>query len=104
METAKLQNRFRVQLKGCYDNRHRKAVDQTGDRKKGKTTDYVDRQYIGNLGKVENGIVSVNADGVLEQLTFPLSFKSFKPKARLKPIQSTQDHFEQIGHLYRLRP
>ena len=23
-------------------------IDETGDRKKGKTTDYVDRQYIGN--------------------------------------------------------
>jgi len=29
---------------------------------KGKTTDYVARQYIGN-GKTENGIVSVNAYG-----------------------------------------
>ena len=34
-------------------------VDDTGDRKKGNTTDYVKRQYIGNLGKVDNGIVSV---------------------------------------------
>jgi SRSO17 transposase len=30
-------------------------IDETGDRKKGSTTDYVKRQYIGNLGKVENG-------------------------------------------------
>jgi len=30
---------------------------ETGKR---KTTDYVARQYIGNLGKTENGIVSVN--------------------------------------------
>ncbi|TRT55819.1 MAG: hypothetical protein EWV85_08850 [Microcystis aeruginosa Ma_QC_C_20070703_M131] len=35
-------------------------IDETGDKKKGKTTDYVKRQYIGNIGKVENGIVSVN--------------------------------------------
>ncbi|MBD1917860.1 transposase, partial [Phormidium sp. FACHB-77] len=43
---------------------HRKLVlviDETGDRKKGHATDYVKRQYIGNLGKVENGIVSVDA-------------------------------------------
>lgn len=33
------------------------VIDETGDRKKGKTTDYVDRQYIGNIGKIENGIV-----------------------------------------------
>ena len=28
------------------------VIDETGDRKKGRTTDYVKRQYIGNLGKV----------------------------------------------------
>lgn len=60
------------------------CIDETGDRKKGKTTDYVARQYIGNLGKTENGIVSVNAYGVLKNITFPLSFKLFKPKSRLK--------------------
>jgi SRSO17 transposase len=36
-------------------------IDETGDRKKGDKTDYVKRQYIGNLGKVENGIVAVTA-------------------------------------------
>lgn len=30
-------------------------IDETGDRKKGDDTDYVKRQYIGNLGKIENG-------------------------------------------------
>ena len=60
------------------------VIDETGDRKKGRTTDYVDRQYIGNLGKIDNGIVSVNAYGIAGQLTFPLLFKVFKPKQRLK--------------------
>ena len=36
-------------------------IDETGDRKKGQHTDYVKRQYIGNLGKIENGIVAVTA-------------------------------------------
>lgn len=53
-------------------------------RKKGNTTDYGTRQYIGNIGKTENRIVSVNAYGIVEQLTFPLLFKIFKPKHRLK--------------------
>jgi SRSO17 transposase len=61
------------------------VIDDTGDRKKGKSTDYVERQYIGNIGKVDNGIVSVNAYGVLGDLSFPLMFKVFKPKRRLKP-------------------
>ena len=59
-------------------------VDETGDRKKGKTTDYVTRQYLGSVGKVDQGIVSVNAYGISEGITFPLSFKTFKPKQTLK--------------------
>ncbi len=45
-------------------------IDETGDRKQGKTTDYVKRQYIGNLGKVENGIVAVTAYGLIEEMTW----------------------------------
>ncbi len=59
-------------------------IDETGDKKKGKKTDYVKRQYIGNLGKIESGIVTVNAYGYCEGMTFPLKFKVFKPKERLK--------------------
>jgi SRSO17 transposase len=60
------------------------CIDETGDKKKGKATDYVTRQYIGNLGKTENGIVSVNAYGVVDGITYPLMFKIFKPKNRMK--------------------
>ncbi|GHO63910.1 DDE transposase [Ktedonobacter sp. SOSP1-52] len=60
------------------------CIDETGDKKKGKTTEYAASQYIGNLGKIENGIVSVNAYGVLDQITFPLLFRVFKPDKRLK--------------------
>ncbi len=41
------------------------------DKKKRKKTDYVKRQYIGNLGKIAQGIVSVNAYGYCEGMTFP---------------------------------
>ncbi len=59
-------------------------IDETGDRKKGKKTDYVARQYLGSVGKIDNGIVSVNAYGVYSNITFPLSLKIFKPKGTLK--------------------
>ena len=36
------------------------------------------------MGKVDNGIVSVNAYGVCANITFPLSVKIFKPKGTLK--------------------
>ena len=65
----------------------------TGNRKKGQTTDFVKRQYIGSLGKVENGIVAVTAYGLMGGITFPLSFEVYKPKARLLP-----------GEAYRTKP
>jgi SRSO17 transposase len=75
------------------------VIDDTGDRKKGKTTDYVERQYIGNIGKVDNGIVSVNAYGVLGNLSFPLLFKVFKPHRRLKPDDVYQTKLQLAQHM-----
>jgi len=69
------------------------CIDETGDKKKGHTTDYTARQYIGNLGKLENGMVSVNAYGVLDNITFPLLFKIYKPEKRL-----------QAGDVYKSKP
>ncbi len=60
------------------------CLDETGDRKKGHTTDYAAPQYIGNLHGTANGVVSVNAYGVLGTTTFPLTFRFFKPTSRLK--------------------
>ncbi len=71
------------------------CIDETGDRKKGHTTDYVAHQYIGNVHTLANGVVSVNAYGVLDTVTFPLAFRIYphlsasiriyKPQRRLKP-------------------
>jgi len=61
------------------------CIDETGDRKKGKTTDYAAHQYIGNVHTLANGVVSVNAYGVLDSVTFPLAFRLYKPRRRLKP-------------------
>jgi len=66
------------------DNYITVIIDETGDRKKGKRTDYVTRQYLGSIGKIEQGIVSVNAYGIYQNITFPLLFRVFKPKGRLK--------------------
>ena len=56
------------------------VIDETGDRKKGNKTDYVSRQYLGSVGKIDRGIVSVNAVGVYQNITFPLMTRIFKPK------------------------
>jgi SRSO17 transposase len=70
------------------------CLDETGDRKKGHTTDYAASQYIGNVHTLANGIVSVNADGLLDTTTLPLLFRLFKPQSRLKPGDDykTQPH------------
>lgn len=43
---------------------------------------------MGNLGKLANGMVSVNASGILDHIPFPLLFKLDKPKSRLQPADS----------------
>ena len=58
-------------------------IDETGDKKKGRRTDYVSRQYLGKLGKIDNGIVAVTAWGLVDGITFPLSFEFYKPQQRL---------------------
>ncbi len=60
------------------------CIDETGDAKRGSSTDYVAKQYIGNLGKTANGIVSVNTYGVVDGITYPLIFRIYKPRSRLR--------------------
>jgi SRSO17 transposase len=37
------------------------VIDETGDRKDGKATAHVGKQYLGGIGKIENGVVSVSS-------------------------------------------
>jgi SRSO17 transposase len=78
------QQRLRLILQVLAEGEITLIIDETGDRKKGETTDYVKRQYMGILGKIENGIVAVTAYGLLEGITFPLIFEVYKPKERLR--------------------
>lgn len=47
------EQRFQLILKSLRGRKIQLIIDETGDRKKGKKTDYVSRQYIGNLGKAD---------------------------------------------------
>ena len=82
--SALAQHRLELILQTVQGRKIMLLIDETGDPKKGKTTDYVKRQYIGNLGKRENGIVAVTAYGLIDGMTFPLMFRIYKPKERLK--------------------
>jgi SRSO17 transposase len=94
--------RLNLTQKVLKDSEINLVIDETGDRKKGKKTDYVARQYLGSvlkdtathIGKIDNGIVSVNAYGVYENITFPLMFKVFKPKRTLKESDTYRTKIE----------
>jgi SRSO17 transposase len=55
-------------------------IDETGDRKDGDRTAHVGRQYLGNRGKTENGVVSVGSLWADESLYYPLSVEPYTPE------------------------
>jgi hypothetical protein len=59
------------------------VVDETGDRKEGNQTEHVARQYLGSIGKVDNGIVAVSTLWADERLYYPLHVRPYTPAERL---------------------
>ena len=58
-------------------------IDETGDRKHGTKTAHVARQYLGSVGKVDNGIVAVTSLWADERIYFPLHVQPYEPAERL---------------------
>src|SRR5215467_10270947 len=50
------------------------VIDETGDRKDGHHTAHVGRQYLANLGKIDNGVVSVTSLWADEGVYYPVDF------------------------------
>ncbi|WP_200960965.1 IS701 family transposase [Noviherbaspirillum sp. Root189] len=59
------------------------VIDDTGDRKDGCATDHVARQYLGSVGKIDNGIVAVTTLWANEQRYYPLHVVPYTPQCRL---------------------
>lgn len=55
------------------------AIDETGDRKAGTKTAHVGRQYLANLGKIDNGVVSVTSLWADEKVYYPLEVEPYTP-------------------------
>jgi SRSO17 transposase len=55
------------------------VIDEHGDRKWGKRTAHVGRQWLGNLGKTDNGVVSVNSLWADERAYYPLQVEPYTP-------------------------
>ena len=55
------------------------VIDETGDRKWGSKTAHIGRQYLGSIGKTDNGIVSVHSLWADEQRYYPIEFEPYTP-------------------------
>jgi hypothetical protein len=55
------------------------VVDETGDRKDGKATAHVGKQYLGGIGKIDDGVVSVSSLWVDERIYYPLEVEPYTP-------------------------
>jgi SRSO17 transposase len=55
------------------------VIDEHGDRKWGDKTAHVGRQYLANLGKTDNGVVSVSSLWADEGLYYPLHVEPYTP-------------------------
>jgi len=56
------------------------VIDEHGDRKWGNKTAHVGKQWLGNLGKTENGVVSVSSLWADEGVYYPLEVEPYTPK------------------------
>jgi hypothetical protein len=59
------------------------VIDDTGDRKDGTATAHVARQYLGSVGKVDNGIVAVTSLWADERCYWPVHAVPYTPAVRL---------------------
>lgn len=55
------------------------VIDEHGDRKWGKRTAHVGRQWLANIGKTENGVVSVSSLWADEGVYWPVAFEPYTP-------------------------
>jgi hypothetical protein len=59
------------------------VIDDTGDRKDGRHTAHVARQYLGSVGKTDNGIVGVTSLWADARCYWPLHVVPYTPASRL---------------------
>ena len=55
------------------------VIDETGDRKDGNSTAHVGKQYLGGIGKIDNGVVSVSSLYAEERIYYPMEVEPYTP-------------------------
>jgi SRSO17 transposase len=77
-------NRRRIELLKAHpaiapDEEGVLVIDEHGDRKWGKHTAHVGRQWLANIGKTDNGVVSVSSLWADEGVYWPVGFEPYTP-------------------------
>ncbi|MGW0883475.1 IS701 family transposase [Streptomyces sp. NPDC002671] len=67
------------------------VIDDSGDRKDGKATAHIGRQWLGRLGKTDNGIVTVTTCWADENLYYPLHAVPYSPAHHFPKGKSDPD-------------
>lgn len=75
--------------KTCWHGSGTLIIDETGDRKKGRASAYVSRQYLGSISKIDNGVVSVSSHWADEHVHYLLNMQPYTAAERLEGV--TQD-------------
>ena len=60
------------------------VIDDSGDRKDGTATAHVGRQWLGRLGKTDNGIVTVTTVWADERVYYPVHARAVHPRPALR--------------------
>src|SRR3954447_25775651 len=64
------------------------VIDETGDRKDGKATAHVGKQYLGGIGKIDNGVVSVSSLYADESIYYPVEVEPYNPAHHFEGAKS----------------
>src|SRR5260370_30465118 len=64
------------------------VIDETGDRKDGHQTAHVARQYLGNVGKIANGVVSATSLWADEHVYYPMEVEPYTKDELFCPGQA----------------
>jgi len=71
------------------------VIDETGDRKWGhkwgRKTAHVGRQYLGSIGKIDNGVVSVSSLWANSRRYWPIAFKPYTPAQHFEKGKADPD-------------
>ena len=73
-------------------------IDETGDRKDGNATAHVGIQYLGGIGKIANGVVSVSSVYADERLYYPFGGRTLHPGPPLRGRQDRSGLSHQAPH------